>query len=136
MDDKFIGICPQCGAIWNSSVTKCEYCDIILTKTTMPVEQYKNLNHKEAIEWERNAIAEYAPNRSKVAIEHRQAIIKANAQKEREQMASYIPKCPTCGCPKIRRLEPHENSFHLANKTGNAHLACKTFICLNCGYAW
>ncbi len=51
-------------------------------------------------------------------------------------MSQYVPKCPTCGCPKIRRLEPHENSFRLANGSGNAHLACKTFICLNCGYAW
>jgi len=60
-------------------------------------------------------------------------------QKEKPQkvdMSQYVPKCPTCGCPYIRRLEPHENSFHLAHGNGRANLACKTFICLNCGYAW
>lgn len=49
----------------------------------------------------------------------------------------YIPRCPTCGCPDIRRLTPAETS--LDNDTIRrmySNMICKTFICNNCEYTW
>ncbi len=57
--------------------------------------------------------------------------------KDTEQKPIYIPKCPTCGSPDIRRVTSREANWRIEGAWANhPNLVCKTFICNNCGYAW
>lgn len=136
--EKFITICPQCGSIKHGE-TNCEYCGIPLVKTNMTIEEYQQLDRKQITNWEKQALTEYAPNRSNVAIENRVAMQRKVVQSEEELVAkTYIPKCPTCGCPDISRIPNRQSSLDInnsimaivTNRTG------KTFVCNNCGYTW
>lgn len=126
-----VWICPKCGSLsLRETEGACKDCGTPLIRTQTPADEVRS--YMEATDrtqfrtWLENVKEKYVIGYERKPAEKSQKV----------DMSQYVPKCPTCGCPYIRRLEPHENSFRLANGSGNAHLACKTFICLNCGYAW
>ncbi len=54
-----------------------------------------------------------------------------------EEKKVYIPRCPTCGSPDIKKLSDGETTFKYASEgVGHPNYTFKTFVCNNCGYAW
>ncbi len=53
-----------------------------------------------------------------------------------EQKPVYIPKCPTCGSPDIKKIPKRESRHPFASELGEPNYTFKTFVCNNCGYAW
>lgn len=132
MNEDTIMICTQCGEFdIGSDKSICQFCGGTLASTNITTAETQNLSTDEFMKWRSDMQKRYSPGYETFSKE------KTSKKPEEELgMGSYVPKCPTCGCPNIRRLKPHENAFHLAQTAGRANWACKTFLCLNCGYAW
>lgn len=118
MSRELIWICPKCGAISpHETEAVCEECGTPLICTNIPADEVRSYGLSHFMEWAEKLKEKYVPGYE----------AKANP---------YVPKCPTCGCPIIRPLTHQESNFHFAQTNGHANWACKTFVCLNCGYAW
>lgn len=132
MNENAIMICTQCGGFEIGADTPvCHICGGTLANTNVTTAETQHLSTEEFMKWRADMLKEHSPGY--------ETFLKDKASKNSEKkvdMSSYIPKCPTCGCPYIRRLGGHENNYELASRLGNSNLAFKTFICLNCGYAW
>lgn len=53
-----------------------------------------------------------------------------------EEKKVYIPRCPTCGSPDIKKISKYDSRYPTANDLGEPNYTFKTFVCNNCGYAW
>ena len=42
-----------------------------------------------------------------------------------QQVPQYIPRCPTCGSPRVSRIDRWESTYRRLQ-----------FFCNNCGYEW
>lgn len=49
---------------------------------------------------------------------------------------SYIPKCPTCGSPNLKKLDSLDGAISFAVWGFGSKKAGKSFKCKNCGYTW
>ncbi|MCH5353995.1 MAG: hypothetical protein J1E06_11110 [Acutalibacter sp.] len=131
MGKLMIWICPECGSYARHDIDEtgaiCEKCKTPLVCTDVSAEEAKSFidshNLTQFDEWSENLKRRYVVDYEAKAAEEAKA-------------HQYIPKCPTCGSPVIRPLTRNENLFDYAQKFGNPNWACKTFVCLNCGYAW
>lgn len=127
-------VCPRCGAIrCGDEQIACQYCGTLTVKTDTSFDEYGDLGDDGIPEWERMALEKYAPHRNKAAVNKREIL-----EAEEELQKAYIPRCPTCGCPKIRYLTGQENTAVLGGGLPDrfTRTTGKTFICLNCGYTW
>ncbi len=119
-------ICPKCGAISpHETETVCKDCGTPLVCTQVSADEARSYmkvdNGAKFNQWIEEMKEKYVIGYEK-----------------KEDLSQYVPKCPTCGCPKIRYLTKQENTAtvgggipeNITRTTG------KTFICLNCGYAW
>lgn len=137
----YMCVCPSCAAIkgvmgdengnLTSNQTSCSTCGSSFINTKVPVTEYMSMEKESRESWAAEMRAKYAPNVSQDVINER-----IRETKRTIEMLKNRPTCPTCGSVSIRHLQPYENSFYLANTTGNANKAGKTFICENCGYTW
>lgn len=120
-------ICPECGMIYPLETgSACEKCGTQLVCTDISAAEVNSLEPARFEEW-----YEKAKQKHVVDYEAKKALLP-----ELPKAPQYIPKCPTCGCPNIRRLHTSEAAFDGAQLIGHANWTFKTFVCLNCGYAW
>lgn len=134
MDKNTIMICTQCGEFnIGSDNFVCKFCGGALANTSITTVETQHLSSEEFMKWRYDMLEKYSPGS--------EAFLKAKASKNSEKetnTSSYVPKCPTCGCPDISRIPSHQSSLDInnsvmaivTNRTG------KTFVCNNCGYTW
>ena len=131
MGKLMIWVCPECGTFARHDIDEtgaiCEKCKTPLVCTDVSAEEAKSFmdshNLTQFDEWSENLKRRYVVDYEAKAAEEAKA-------------PQYIPKCPTCGCPNIRRLSNTESAYDLAGLGGHSNWTFKTFVCLNCGYAW
>ncbi len=125
MSVKMVWICPKCGAISSHETDAvCEQCKIPLVCTQISSEEflgYKGHQFDELVE----------EMKQKYVIGYEK---KAEEKSSRGDLSQYVPKCPTCGCPYIRETTHLEAAYNPAGH--HSKTAFKSFVCLNCGYAW
>lgn len=122
-------ICPKCGAISpHETETVCKDCGTPLVCTQVSADEARSYmkvdNGAKFNQWIEEMKEKYVIGYEK----------KAEEKSSREDLSQYVPKCPTCGCPYIRETTHLEAAYNPAGH--HSKTAFKSFVCLNCGYAW
>lgn len=128
---KIIWVCPHCGSIkMGEPGDHCSHCGASVIPTEMTPQDYLfKFSEEEREKWNSEMLEKYAPHRNKAAVNKREIL-----EAEKELQKAYIPRCPTCGCPNIRETTRLEAAYNPASH--HSKTAFKSFVCLNCGYAW
>lgn len=134
---KTILVCPNCGRFkWWPDIS-CPHCSCIMVNYT----RWKNADE----EGKKKILSEYPqpdeyhpiaghPDWLKEADKEDAEIRKILAQEE--EIKSYTPKCPVCGCPHLDKIGAGSKLIDVAVWGIWSKKAGKTFKCRNCGYEW
>ena len=138
---KTIMICPHCGRLaWLPEVT-CVHCSCLMTnyrrwiaaddegkkEILSKINQPKEYKPMENQEWLDEADKTDAKIRRYLEREKEQAEIEAAKPK-------YVPKCPVCGSPDLRKISATSKVLDVAFWGFAAGKPKKTYHCNNCDY--
>lgn len=135
---KTILVCPNCGRLkWWPAIT-CVHCSCLMVNYT----RWKNADE----EGKKKILSEYPqpetyhpmyskwdhPERLEEADKEDAEIRKILA--EEEEIKSYTPKCPVCGCPHLDKIGAGSKLLDVAVWGFASKKPGKQFKCKACGY--
>lgn len=134
--EKYVKYCPFCDKFYSRWDTLCAFCirDLVL------YENWTRMKEREQYDWK----AKTNPKRniSEIDKEHLKKIqLKANAfdaqyraDLEEKEHPKYVPKCPVCGSPDLRKISATSKVLDVAFWGFAAGKPKKTYHCNNCDY--
>lgn len=134
--EKYVKYCPFCDKFYSRWDTLCAFCirDLIL------YENWTRMKEREQYDWK----AKTNPKRniSEIDKEHLKKIqLKATefdtqyrADLEEKEHPKYVPKCPVCGSPDLRKISATSKVLDVAFWGFAAGKPKKTYHCNNCDY--
>lgn len=134
--EKYVKYCPFCDKFYSRWDTLCAFCirDLIL------YENWTRMKEREQYDWK----AKTNPKRniSEIDKEHLKKIqLKATefdtqyrADLEEKEHPKYVPKCPVCGSPYLRKISATSKVLDVAFWGFAAGKPKKTYHCNNCDY--
>ena len=116
--------CKKCARVkdfwsWQSDI-QCETCHVDMVSTGIDATQW----HREA-----RSIKEAERKENDAASLHGMCVAEATANR-------YIPKCPTCGSPKIHKISTASKVASVALVGIISRKVRKQWHCDNCGSEW
>lgn len=144
MDTSKMEVCPKCAHDEYSSpyYLKCKYCESTMIQTDFSEEEYikkwceaiKNGDEPFEIQCAKKfGNNQFSEEMYNARIEHSRSNTHASKQKKEE---TNIPKCPTCGSTKIRKISGTKRTASILSFGILSNNIGKTYECLNCKYKW
>lgn len=142
---KTIMICPHCGRLaWLPNVA-CVHCSCLMTnyRRWIAADDTGKAKILSEINQPKEYKPMYGPGNHPERIEEADktdAKIRRYLEKEKEQAEieaakpKYVPKCPVCGSPDLRKISATSKVLDVAFWGFAAGKPKKTYHCNNCGY--
>lgn len=134
--EKYVKYCPFCDKFYSRWDTLCAFC----TRDLILYENWTRMKEREQYDWK----AKTNPKRniSEIDKEHLKKIqLKATefdaqyrAELEEKEHPKYVPKCPVCGSPDLRKISATSKVLDVAFWGFAAGKPKKTYHCNNCDY--
>lgn len=121
-------------------IMKCsEYLDLRLSPGNHKIELFfrNKCAVSETIEIPPNSEVYFAYKQTLVGLKRVRAnSVKWNKPKTESLDTVFIPKCPTCGSVRIKKLSMSRRVVSAGMIGMASNSAMKTFLCKDCGYKW
>lgn len=134
--EKYVRYCPICDKYYSRLDLLCDFC----LRDNIPLDQWKSMTKKEKEAWKdktkpRRNIDELDPDFKK-DIQAKATAFDAQYRKELEEKEhpKYVPKCPVCGSPDLRKISATSKVLDVAFWGFAAGKPKKTYHCNNCDY--
>lgn len=140
-DIKKVEICPKCGRFSEGALyyLKCDYCGSTMAQTDLTMDEWISvLMKKDAFSFVEDMANKYGNNQfSEEMFNARMGHNHSNSHtSEQKKEETNIPKCPTCGSTKIRKISGTKRAASILSFGILSNNIGKTYECLNCKYKW
>lgn len=140
-DIKKVEICPKCGRFSEGSLyyLKCDYCGSTMAQTDLTMDEWISvLMKKDAFSFVEDMANKYGNNQfSEEMFNARMGHNRSNSHTgEQKKEETNVPKCPTCGSTKIRKISGTKRAASILGFGILSNNIGKTYECLNCKYKW
>lgn len=141
MDTSKMEVCPKCAHDEYSSpyYLKCDYCGSTMAQTDLTMDEWISvLMKKDAFSFVEDMANKYGNNQfSEEMFNTRMGHNHSNSHtSEQKKEETNIPKCPTCGSTKIRKISGTKRAASILGFGILSNNIGKTYECLNCKYKW
>lgn len=140
-DIKKVEICPKCGRFSEGALyyLKCDYCGSTMAQTDLTMDEWISvLMKKDAFSFVEDMANKYGNNQfSEEMFNTRMGHNRSNSHTgEQKKEETNVPKCPTCGSTKIRKISGTKKAASILGFGILSNNIGKTYECLNCKYKW
>ena len=134
--EKYVKYCPFCDKFYSRWDTLCAFCirDLIL------YENWTRMKEREQYDWKaknnpKRNISEINPDTLKKLQKDANAFdAQYRAELEEKEHPKYVPKCPVCGSPDLRKISATSKVLDVAIWGVAAGKPKKVYHCNNCDY--
>jgi len=136
--EKYVRYCPFCDKYYSRWDLLCAFC----IRDNILLIEWNEMTKKQKEEWKnktkpRRSISEINPDTLKKLQKDANAFdSQYRAELEEKEYPKYVPKCPVCGSPDLRKISATSKVLDVAFWGFAAGKPKKTYHCNNCGYEW
>lgn len=134
--EKYVRYCPFCDKYYSRWDLLCAFC----IRDNILLIEWNEMTKKQKEEWKnktkpRRSISEINPDTLKKLQKDANAFdAQYRAELEEKERPKYVPKCPTCGSPDLRKISATSKALDVAFWGFAAGKPKKTYHCNNCDY--
>lgn len=134
--DKYVRYCPFCDKYYSRWDLLCAFC----IRDNILLIEWDEMTKKQKEEWKnktkpRRNISEINPDTLKKLQKDANAFdAQYRAELEEKEHPKYVPKCPVCGSPDLRKISATSKVLDVALWGFAAGKPKKTYHCNNCDY--
>lgn len=134
--EKYVRYCPFCDKYYSRWDLLCAFC----IRDNILLIEWNEMTKKQKEEWKnktkpRRSISEINPDTLKKLQKDANAFdAKYRAELEEKEHPKYVPKCPVCGSPDLRKISATSKVLDVAFWGFAAGKPKKTYHCNNCDY--
>lgn len=134
--DKYVRYCPLCDKYYPQNQMLCAFCfrDVILLPKWNSMSQQKKINWKfeHLPQVDISTLSE--DSLKKMQDKANAFDAQYRAELEEKEHPKYVPKCPVCGSPDLRKISATSKVLDVAFWGFAAGKPKKTYHCNNCDY--
>lgn len=134
--DKYVRYCPLCDKYYPQNQMLCAFCfrDVILSPKWNSMSQQKKINWKfeHLPQVDVSTLSEDSLKKMQDKANAFDAQYRADL--EEKEHPKYVPKCPVCGSPDLRKISATSKVLDVAFWGFAAGKPKKTYHCNNCDY--
>ena len=134
--EKYVRYCPFCDKYYSRWDLLCAFC----IRDNILLIEWNEMTKKQKEEWKnktkpRRSISEINPDTLKKLQKDANAFdFQYRAELEEKEHPKYVPKCPVCGSPDLRKISATSKVLDVAFLGFAAGKPKKTYHCNNCDY--
>ena len=134
--EKYVRYCPFCDKYYSRWDLLCAFC----IRDNILLIDWNEMTKKQKEEWKnktkpRRSISEINPDTLKKLQKNANAFdAQYRAELEEKEHPKYVPKCPVCGSPDLRKISATSKVLDVAFWGFAAGKPKKTYHCNNCDY--
>lgn len=134
--EKYVRYCPFCDKYYSRWDLLCAFC----IRDNILLIEWNEMTKKQKEEWKnktkpRRRISEINPDTLKKLQKDANAFdAQYRAELEEKEHPKYVPKCPVCGSPDLRKISATSKALDVAFWGFAAGKPKKTYHCNNCDY--
>ncbi len=134
--EKYVRYCPFCDKYYSRWDLLCVFC----IRDNILLIEWNEMTKKQKEEWKnktkpRRNISEINPDTLKKLQKDANAFdAQYRAELEEKEHPKYVPKCPVCGSPDLRKISATSKVLDVAFWGFAAGKPKKTYHCNNCDY--
>lgn len=134
--EKYVRYCPFCDKYYSRWDLLCAFC----IRDNILLIEWNEMTKKQKEEWKnktkpRRSISEINPDTLKKLQKDANAFdAQYRADLEEKEHPKYVPKCPVCGSPDLRKISATSKVLDIAFWGFAAGKPKKTYHCNNCDY--
>lgn len=134
--EKYVKYCPFCDKFYSRWDTLCAFCirDLILYENWTRMKEREQYDWKAKTNPKRNISEIDKEHLKKIQLKVTEFDAQYRADLEEKEHPKYVPACPVCGSPDLRKISATSKVLDVAFWGFAAGKPKKTYHCNNCDY--